>query len=89
MTFITLFLHRSLGHISVLFGQTVKGMSAGARVFEYIQLEPLVPLKGGAVIPSDELAGRVEFKNVTFRYPSRSEQVCRQSPSTVVQCNLY
>ena len=79
-----LFLYRSLGHISVLFGQTVKGMSAGARVFEYIQQEPLVPLKGGAVIPSEELSGRVEFKNVTFRYPSRKEQVGRQRPSIVV-----
>ena len=69
------YLYRSLGNISVLFGQTVKGMSAGARVFEYIDLRPLIPLKGGVVVPHDKLRGKVEFNNVTFEYPCRPGQV--------------
>jgi ATP-binding cassette subfamily B (MDR/TAP) protein 8 len=67
-------IQRSLGNISVLFGQTVKGMSAGARVFEYIDLRPLIPLKGGVVVPHDKLRGKVEFNNVTFEYPCRPGQ---------------
>lgn len=50
-------------------------MTAGARVFEYIDRKPSVPLKGGKIIPHHTLFGDVAFKNVTFAYPSRPEQI--------------
>nr|XP_033787986.1 mitochondrial potassium channel ATP-binding subunit isoform X2 [Geotrypetes seraphini] len=62
---------RSMANISVLFGQVVRGLSAGARVFEFILLEPQVLLHGGIKIPYHSLLGQVSFQNVTFSYPTR------------------
>eukprot|EP00095_Tigriopus_kingsejongensis_P004287 maker-scaffold722_size106786-snap-gene-0.22 protein:Tk04287 transcript:maker-scaffold722_size106786-snap-gene-0.22-mRNA-1 annotation:"atp-binding cassette sub-family b member mitochondrial" len=67
-------IQRSLGQISLLFGQYVRGLSAGTRVFEYINLQPTIPLRGGKVIPFHSLLGDIEFKNVSFIYPTRPEQ---------------
>ena len=39
-------IQRSLAQLSLLFGQAIRGMSAGSRVFEYIELQPQIPLKG-------------------------------------------
>ncbi|XP_048196434.1 mitochondrial potassium channel ATP-binding subunit [Perognathus longimembris pacificus] len=62
---------RSMASLSVLFGQVVRGLSAGARVFEYMALSPCVPLSGGSRIPGTELRGAVTFQNVSFSYPCR------------------
>ncbi|XP_059585271.1 mitochondrial potassium channel ATP-binding subunit isoform X2 [Alligator mississippiensis] len=62
---------RSMANISVLFGQVVRGLSAGARVFEFMTLEPAVPLCGGARIPSHALRGCICFQGVSFSYPTR------------------
>ncbi|XP_027560235.1 ATP-binding cassette sub-family B member 8, mitochondrial [Neopelma chrysocephalum] len=62
---------RSLANISILMGQVVRGLSAGARVFELLTLEPLVPLKGGGSIPAHSLRGRICFHRVSFSYPTR------------------
>ncbi|NWT06433.1 ABCB8 protein, partial [Mionectes macconnelli] len=51
--------------------QVVRGLSAGARVFELLTLEPLVPLKGGGSIPAHSLRGRICFHHVSFSYPTR------------------
>ena len=67
---------RSLGQFSILFGQVVRGMSAGARVFEYMDLRPGMPVRGGMVLPNNDIQGEVKFKDVTFAYPTRKEQVC-------------
>uniref|UniRef100_A0AAX7UNT3 Mitochondrial potassium channel ATP-binding subunit n=1 Tax=Astatotilapia calliptera TaxID=8154 RepID=A0AAX7UNT3_ASTCA len=61
----------SLASISILFGQVVRGMSSGARVFEYLALQPTIPLSGGGRIPYHSLTGRVDFMNVSFSYPTR------------------
>ncbi|NXB58268.1 ABCB8 protein, partial [Struthidea cinerea] len=62
---------RSLANISILMGQVVRGLSAGARVFELLRLEPPVPLQGGVSIPSHSLLGRICFHRVSFSYPTR------------------
>ncbi|XP_013789570.2 ATP-binding cassette sub-family B member 8, mitochondrial-like isoform X1 [Limulus polyphemus] len=61
--------------MSLLFGQFVRGMAAGARLFEYINMESSIPLVGGVVIPEDQLQGEVEFRNVSFTYPTRPQQL--------------
>lgn len=66
---------RSLGAVSVLLGQIVKGTSAGARVFEFTDFRPSIPLHGGLKLPTDDLRGEIELKGVTFAYPTRSEQL--------------
>ncbi|XP_063919277.1 mitochondrial potassium channel ATP-binding subunit-like isoform X1 [Zophobas morio] len=67
-------IQRSLGQLSLLFGSVVRGLAAGSRVFEYINLQPSVSLKGGQTISELDLKGNIEFNNVTFAYPSRQEQ---------------
>ncbi|XP_045025526.1 mitochondrial potassium channel ATP-binding subunit [Daphnia magna] len=67
-------IQRSLAQLSLLFGHYVRGTSAGSRVFEYIHLEPSIPLQGGKTIPFHSLFGQVEFKNVYFSYPTRQDQ---------------
>ncbi|VFV40678.1 atp-binding cassette sub-family b [Lynx pardinus] len=62
---------RSMANLSVLFGQVVRGLSAGARVFEYMTLSPCIPLAGGCCIPREHLRGAVTFHNVCFSYPCR------------------
>ena len=38
-------IQRSLAQLSLLFGQAIRGMSAGSRVFEYIEMQPSIPIK--------------------------------------------
>lgn len=47
--------------------QMVRGISSGARVFEYLALEPTIPQSGGGRIPYNSLMGRVDFMNIWFR----------------------
>lgn len=78
---------RSLASISILFGQMVRGMSAGARVFEYLALDPSVPLTGGGRIPLDSLMGRVDFMNISFSYPTRpGNQILKHFSLTLPPC---
>ncbi|CAG9863051.1 unnamed protein product [Phyllotreta striolata] len=68
-------IQRSLAQISLLFGSVVRGVAAGSRVFEYINMKPTMSLKGGKILPCQSVKGDIEFKNVSFAYPTRSEQV--------------
>nr|XP_055038737.1 mitochondrial potassium channel ATP-binding subunit isoform X1 [Misgurnus anguillicaudatus] len=78
---------RSLASISILFGQMVRGMSAGARVFEFLTLEPTVPLTGGGRIPHTSLTGRVDFMNIYFSYPTRpGNQILKNFSLTLPPC---
>ncbi|KAK2193690.1 hypothetical protein NP493_8g05061 [Ridgeia piscesae] len=67
-------IQRSLAQMSLLFGQVVRGISAGARVFEYIGVQPKMTLSGGKQIPFHSLVGNIEFRNVNFCYPTRPNQ---------------
>ncbi|KAF7708088.1 mitochondrial potassium channel ATP-binding subunit [Silurus meridionalis] len=78
---------RSLASISVLFGQMVRGTSAGARVFEYMTSEPTISLTGGGRIPHESLTGRVDFLNVNFSYPTRpGNQILKNFNLTLPPC---
>lgn len=57
----------SLGVLPPLSAQVVRGLSAGARVFELLTLEPSVALRGGGTIPSHSLLGHICFHRVSFR----------------------
>ncbi|KAB0803558.1 hypothetical protein PPYR_00528 [Photinus pyralis] len=72
-------IQRSLAQISLLFGSVVRGMAAGARIFQYINLKPGMPLTGGKILPSETMRGEIEFKDVVFAYPTRPEQVILQN----------
>ncbi|XP_068620128.1 mitochondrial potassium channel ATP-binding subunit [Battus philenor] len=66
---------RSVAQLSLLFGSVVKGLSAGGRVFEYINKEPTMDSSGRKIIKYHEFHGDIEFKNVVFAYPTRPEAV--------------
>ena len=42
---------------------------------EYMSLQPAVSLHGGRKIDTSKMEGSVHFKDVTFSYPSRKDQV--------------
>ncbi|KAM3929286.1 mitochondrial potassium channel ATP-binding subunit-like [Leptodactylus fuscus] len=63
---------RSMANTSVLFGQVVRGLSAGGRVFEFMRLQPEIPLRGGKKLP--QLTGEIHFRDVSFSYPTRPGQ---------------
>ena len=67
-------LQRSLGSLSILFGQVIRGWTGGSRVFEYISVKPTIPVEGGVKLDESGLVGNVEFRDVTFRYPARRDQ---------------
>ncbi|XP_072391051.1 mitochondrial potassium channel ATP-binding subunit isoform X1 [Diabrotica undecimpunctata] len=71
-------IQRSLAQISLLFGSVVRGVAAGSRVFEYINKTPKMALTGGKILPYELVKGDIEFKNVCFAYPTRSQQVILQ-----------
>ncbi|XP_076283158.1 mitochondrial potassium channel ATP-binding subunit isoform X1 [Lasioglossum baleicum] len=66
---------RSLSQISLLFGTYVRGISAGARVFEYLDMPPSPMMLTGEIIMDHSLAGNIVFKDVKFSYPTRPEHV--------------
>ncbi|XP_072324664.1 mitochondrial potassium channel ATP-binding subunit [Scyliorhinus torazame] len=66
---------RSLANMSITFGQIIRGMTSGSRVFEFMTLEPTIPVKGGLQIPQHALAGMVQFHNIIFSYPTRPGHV--------------
>eukprot|EP01137_Pigoraptor_chileana_P025709 Opistho-2@7380 len=65
-------IQKSLAQVSVLFGHVVRGMAAVTRVMEYIHYKPSIPLTGGFKL--DYGVGEVEFRNVSFKYPTRPNQ---------------
>ncbi|KAG7205622.1 hypothetical protein KM043_007585 [Ampulex compressa] len=68
-------IQRSLSQLSLLFGSYIRGVSAGARVFEYLDMPPSPMMVGGEVIADKSLAGNVTFENVKFSYPTRPDHV--------------
>ena len=68
-------IQRSLTQVSVLIGQAIRGLSAGARIHEYQKFTAQIPLNEGRRIPYHSIMGEVKFSNVSFAYPSRDQQV--------------
>ncbi|XP_070515194.1 mitochondrial potassium channel ATP-binding subunit isoform X2 [Cardiocondyla obscurior] len=66
-------IQKSLGQLSVLFGNFIRGQSAGARVFQYLDMPPSPMMTGGDIIADKSLAGNIVFKDVTFSYPTRPD----------------
>nr|CAI99870.2 putative ATP-binding cassette, sub-family B, member 10 [Brachidontes pharaonis] len=67
----TLQVAMAFAFMSSLYGDFMKAVGASVRIFGLLERKPEVPNENG-LIPA-ELTGRVEFKNVTFTYPSRPE----------------
>ncbi|XP_068975561.1 mitochondrial potassium channel ATP-binding subunit [Bombus flavifrons] len=68
-------IQKSLSQLSLLFGSYVRGVSAGARVFEYLEMPPAHQMINGEVITDQSLAGNITFKDVEFSYPTRQDHI--------------
>jgi ATP-binding cassette subfamily B (MDR/TAP) protein 8 len=67
----TLNVERSFAMLSILFGQVVRGVAAGQRIFEIIDRRPEVDIHRGQELPG--VNGKIEFYGVDFRYPTRKD----------------
>lgn len=65
----------ALGGLSSFYSEMNRGIGASTRLFELIDRHPTIPVQGGVRLSSDELKGAIQFKNVTFAYPTRPELV--------------
>lgn len=52
-----------------------KAISSGARILSMIDHKPTIPFSGGKTI--ENFKGHIEFKNVSFKYPTREVYVLR------------
>lgn len=59
----------------------MQGVGAAEKVFEYVDREPKQPAEGTEA--PDSCAGLVEFKDVTFAYPTRPETQILQVAAAV------
>ncbi|QIW96094.1 hypothetical protein AMS68_001612 [Peltaster fructicola] len=59
----------SLFGLSSFYSELMKGVGAASRLFELQDREPTISPTKGLAVPSAQ--GNIEFKNVTFSYPTR------------------
>jgi ABC-type multidrug transport system fused ATPase/permease subunit len=52
-----------------------KALAAGARILKLTEDKPSIPYEGGEII--DDFKGSIEFRNVSFKYPTRDVYVLR------------
>ena len=50
-------IQRSLGQMSLIYGHYVRGSTAAGRVYEFLRSRPKINIRGGDIIPEDELKG--------------------------------
>ncbi|XP_030271251.1 ATP-binding cassette sub-family B member 10, mitochondrial [Sparus aurata] len=74
----------SIAGLSSFYSELMKGFGAGTRLWELLDRKPEFPLNEGLVLPTDQLKGQLEFDDVTFAYPTRSEAPIFQNLSLMV-----
>lgn len=62
----------SLGTFSNFYTELNKSIGAATRIWEIMDREPLIPIKGDSV-PIGTPDGLIEFKDIAFAYPSRDD----------------
>lgn len=78
----TLRMQGSLGQLSVLSGEWARGAAAWSRLRAAMEARPVIPLQGG-YFPAEPASGSLEFRGVSFRYPSRDARVLDDFSLTV------
>uniref|UniRef100_A0A2K5R0S6 ATP-binding cassette sub-family B member 10, mitochondrial n=1 Tax=Cebus imitator TaxID=2715852 RepID=A0A2K5R0S6_CEBIM len=63
----------SIGGLSSFYSELMKGLGAGARLWELLEREPKLPFNEGVILNEKSFQGALEFKNVHFTYPARPD----------------
>ncbi|KAM3626059.1 uncharacterized protein V6R79_021901 [Siganus canaliculatus] len=74
----------SIAGLSSFYSELMKGFGAGSRLWELLDRKPEFPLNEGLVLPPDQLRGQLEFRDVSFSYPTRQEAPIFQNLSLQV-----
>ena len=75
----------SIGFATPNLKALTEGRVAGKMAFDIIERKPAIPLDDPKAKMVKELKGQIEFKNVTFSYPSRPEQKILDNFSAVFE----
>ncbi|TPX47553.1 hypothetical protein SeMB42_g03282 [Synchytrium endobioticum] len=67
----TAYVGSSLIGMSSFYSELMKGIGASSRLFEYLDAKPLIETKKGIIF--NEVLGDIEFRNVQFSYPTRTD----------------
>ncbi|XP_073729740.1 uncharacterized protein abcb10 [Misgurnus anguillicaudatus] len=63
----------SIAGFSSFYSELMKGLGAGTRLWELMDRKPEFPLNEGLVLRPEQLKGELEFRNVSFAYPTRKD----------------
>ncbi|XP_035256525.1 ATP-binding cassette sub-family B member 10, mitochondrial isoform X1 [Anguilla anguilla] len=63
----------SISGLSSFYSELMKGFGAGTRLWELLDRKPEFPLNEGIVLQPGQLKGELEFRNVSFAYPTRKD----------------
>ena len=58
--------------VGMVIGQVFKVIGASEKIVKMMQHVPKVNSRGGLFIPDDRCAGELEFRNVSFEYPTKA-----------------
>jgi ABC-type multidrug transport system fused ATPase/permease subunit len=61
------------GEIAWIIGEIFKMKGATMKILQLMQIIPGVNSYGGITIPKENLYGEIEFKNVSFEYPTKKD----------------
>jgi ABC-type multidrug transport system fused ATPase/permease subunit len=64
-----------------------KAISAGGRILKLSQYKPAVAFDGGDII--ENFQGHIEFRNVSFKYPTRDVYVLRDVSFEIRPCQMW
>ncbi|KAJ8250462.1 hypothetical protein COCON_G00223840 [Conger conger] len=63
----------SISGMSSFYSELMKGFGAGTRLWELLDRKPEFPLNEGIELRPGQLKGELEFRNVSFAYPTRKD----------------
>ncbi|XP_053314465.1 ATP-binding cassette sub-family B member 10, mitochondrial [Spea bombifrons] len=63
----------SIGGLSSFYSELMKGFGAGGRLWELLDRKPCMPFNEGLVLNPDVFKGSLQFRDVSFMYPSRPD----------------
>jgi ATP-binding cassette subfamily B protein len=81
----TFYIAINMGIISSLYTEFMNALGASERVFKILDTEPKIPFQGGE--KPQRCDGDIEFKNISFAYPTRQDSLVLKNFSFRVKPN--